>query len=60
MPLSSERKYDVDGQRLTAHELIAEAANMDREFANRFIKSTSRAAAILREFRIEVSEVDAV
>ena len=49
------KKYLIDGNPVTAKELIVEACAWDDCFANDWLKETSVAANILREngFRVE-------
>lgn len=49
MPLTQLKKYLIDGDPATASELIAAAACINISFAGDWLKSTSVAAAILRE-----------
>jgi hypothetical protein len=48
MPFSQEKKYLLDGDPLTASELIAAAAAINEPFAKDWFKQTSIAAHILR------------
>lgn len=56
MALDDTKKYRINGEPVTAHRLIAEAACIDDGFDNDWLKSTSRAASILREYGYVVDE----
>lgn len=55
MPLSNKKQYLLDGEPVTARELIGAASAIDDEFAADWMKSTSAAATILRNNGSEVS-----
>ena len=48
------KKYTIDGEPVTARELIRAAAHIDDAFAADWLKCTSEAARILRENGQEV------
>ena len=51
-----DQKYLLDGMPISARGLIAEAALLDDKFDADWMKSTSRAAGILRSWGYSVEE----
>lgn len=56
MTISNDKQYLLNGQPVSARELIDAAAIEDDQFADGFIKSTSEAAHTLRRGGHEVGE----
>ena len=54
--MPEDKRFLLDGQPVTVAELIAEGEAINAEFASDWLKTTSRAAAILRDDGAEVSE----
>ena len=48
MPMTTEKIYKIDERPVSSRELINFASEVDKAFNEMYIKSTSRAAAILR------------
>lgn len=52
-----EKKYHIDGEPVSATEIIQRARDLDAEYDAAFMQSTSRGAAILRREGHTVGEI---
>ena len=50
MTMTTKKIYKIDDKPVSPHELIAAACEADKPFSVLFMKTTSRAATILRKY----------